>query len=204
MSRLFQVVILAGGTSRRMGTDKAWMKVDGELVLPSLCERLGAVADGPVIVVRRDATQELPPLPRDVLVVEDMVPQGGPLVGIVSGMWLDRRPFTFACACDMPYIDPALVRWMRDWRDGPDDPEAGADLLLPVLDGRDQPLHAMYGTVLPPFMMSRLDQGIRALHAWPDEHTRIRRITEEEWRPIHPSGTSFQNVNTPADLPSVH
>ena len=196
-------MILAGGRSRRMGTDKAWMKVDGELVLPSLCERLGAVADGPVIVVRRDSEQVLPALPADVIVVEDRIPDSGPLVGIASGMWVDQQPFTFACACDMPNIDPELVRWMSDWRDGPDDPETKGQIIVPEVDGQKQWLHAMYFTVLPPLMLTRVEEGERALHRWYDRDHMVV-IPEAEWRAVHPSGASFRNVNTPSDLGSVH
>lgn len=199
--RPLQAVILAGGRSRRMGSDKAWMDVGGVLVLPSLCERLMAITEGRVIVVRRDTAQEMPPLPEGVRVTEDKVPDAGPLGGLVSGMWVDLAPFTFACACDMPWIDIDLVRWMASLPPTPGEPLE--QVLLPIAEGREQPLHALYHTSLPPLLLTRIQEGARAMHGW-YEGIGVRRIHPPEWRPIHPSGASFRNLNTPADLSALH
>jgi molybdopterin-guanine dinucleotide biosynthesis protein A len=183
-----------------MGSDKAWLSIDGELVLPSLCERLLTL--GRVVVVRRDDRQVLPPLPEGVAVTQDMVPDAGPLGGLVSGMWVDRAEFTFACACDMPWIDIDLVSWMAAYPRG--DGDDFAQVLLPIAQGREQPLHALYHTSLPPLLLTKIeDEGARAMHGW-YEGVSVHRIPQEEWSLVHPSGASFNNVNTPADLPELH
>ncbi len=206
--RPLQIVILAGGRSKRFGTDKAWMELDGALVLPALCERLAAVTPsfGDVIVVRRDASQQLPALPSDVVVVEDMVPGAGPLGGLVSGMWRDTAAFTFACACDMPFVDAGLVRWMAEWRDPELEDEMRPDIIVPEADGRLQWLHALYFTMLPPLMLGAVEDGPdRSLHGWhTDLNVNVIPIPQSEWEAVHPSGRSFLNINSQADLPTLH
>ncbi len=110
-------VILAGGTSRRFGSDKAWAEWYGRPVLEHLVRALAPVCD-PVLVVARPG-QTLPALPPAAVTVRDPahVSGQGPLAGLLAALrWLDARGHgrLFLTATDMPFIDGATARTVAD------------------------------------------------------------------------------------------
>lgn len=184
-------VLLAGGRSVRMGEDKAALRFGGELLLPRLTERLQTVCEK-VVVVRR-AGQELPPLPPEIHVVEDLVPGMGPLGGLLTGLAAAPTPFVFLGACDLPLLDPDLIRWLAQH------PGRGADVLLPMRDGHAEPTHAIYGARCLGAIKQAMLSGELGMGTWLGA-LRVERIPEADWRQVHPDGRSFLNVNTPSDL----
>lgn len=114
------------------------------------------VEGGPVCVVRA-AGQALPEL--DAIVVDDPVAYGGPLAALREGLaaLAGRAEVAFACGVDTPLLVPALVRVVcASLRDGD-------DAVVPVIDGRRQPLLAVYRTTLAPELGQLLDRGARGL-----------------------------------------
>jgi molybdopterin-guanine dinucleotide biosynthesis protein A len=174
-----------------MGEDKAALHFGGELLLPRLTERLQTVCEK-VVVVRR-AGQELPPLPPDIHVVEDLVPGMGPLGGLLTGLAAAPTPFVFLGACDLPLLDPDLIRWLAQH------PGRGADVLLPMRDGHAEPTHAVYGARCLGAIKQAMLSGELGMGTWLGA-LRVERIPEADWRQVHPDGRSFLNVNTPSDL----
>src|SRR5688572_24971797 len=150
-------IILAGGRSTRMGRPKDSLPFAGTTLLARTCATLAACA-APVVVVARDAAQELPPLPDDVVRTHDAVADRGPLLGLAAGLrWLATTggfgpdDAAFASACDHPFLTPAAVRAI-----------AGAlgdhDVVMPHAAGFLQPLCAVYRVrVLP-----AVDELVRA------------------------------------------
>src|SRR5690348_11772709 len=110
-------IILAGGRSRRMGEDKALLRLASGG--PTLVERVVmaavAVADD-VVIVAEDAGR-LPAMP--VRTVPDAIAGAGPLAGLVAGFESARYPDILALACDLPYLSVPLLQWMtglpRTW-----------------------------------------------------------------------------------------
>lgn len=106
-------VILAGGASRRFGSDKAWATWGERPVLEHLARSL-AVACDPVLVVSRPG-QDLPALPPSVVRLQDPAHLAGegPLAGLLAALrWLDARGHArlFLTATDMPRVDFAVAR----------------------------------------------------------------------------------------------
>ncbi len=103
-------IILCGGESSRMGRPKAWLPVGDELLLQRVVRVVGE-AVGPVVVVAADG-QAVPPLPGNVEVVRDAVPNRGPLEGLLAGLnALDGRvDAVYLSACDMPFLKLGFVR----------------------------------------------------------------------------------------------
>ena len=192
--RQISAVLLAGGWSKRMGSDKASLRFGGKLLLPALAERLLEPSRGRVIVVAR-RWQELPPLPPEARVVRDLLPQRAALGGLYTGLALSETPHVFLAACDMPLLDPALVRWMRDL---PGD----ADVLLPERAGRAEPLHAVYGQRCLGAIKAAILSGELRMDGWHGA-VRVERVAEERWRAVDPDGRSFRNANTPQELEEI-
>jgi molybdopterin-guanine dinucleotide biosynthesis protein A len=147
MSTRAAAIVLAGGGSTRMGTDKASLDWHGTTLLRRAVGIAHRAVDGPVIVVRA-AGQRLPLLPDGVELAQDARPDRGPLEGLAAGLDTlgDRAEVAYLTAVDAPFLHPALVRRVLELL-GPDH-----DVALPHAHGYSQPLAAAYraATVAPP------------------------------------------------------
>ncbi|MCX7806281.1 MAG: molybdenum cofactor guanylyltransferase, partial [Planctomycetota bacterium] len=132
--------ILAGGRGSRMGADKALLRIGGRTLIERAAGAMAEVfGDRLLIVTDRPDRFAGMALPR---VATDLVPGAGPLGGLLTALREVGDAPVFAVACDMPGLDPAVMRAQLDlWRDGE------ADALVPVAAGRPQPLHAIYSRV---------------------------------------------------------
>jgi len=144
------VVVLAGGTSRRFGSDKLAAPLGDTTVLDVL---VGSLPPGwPVLVVgpRR-------PLVREVGWVREDPPGGGPLAGVAAALAVLRSAVVAVVAGDMPYAGPAVATLVSTLLTAP--PEVGAVIAVDGT-GVPNPLLAAYRTaeafaVLPPSAAGR-------------------------------------------------
>jgi molybdopterin-guanine dinucleotide biosynthesis protein A len=147
MSARAAAIVLAGGGSTRMGTDKAALDWHGTSLLRRAVGIALRAVDGPVIVVRAPG-QPLPLLPDGVELAQDARPDRGPLEGLAAGINCvgHRAEAAYLTAVDAPFLHPALVRRVVELL-GPDD-----DVAIPRAHGYAQPLAAAYrtATVAPP------------------------------------------------------
>jgi molybdopterin-guanine dinucleotide biosynthesis protein A len=143
-------VVLAGGASRRMGTDKALLVVDGETLLDRAIRILDAAGATTVVVASGPGARRYDVAP--ALVPDPAGHEGdGPLAGLAAAFAHLAAAATTAptrvvlvLAVDLPDADPALLRRLADLvRNGPPEAEAGAAVALDPT-GRPQPLHAAY------------------------------------------------------------
>jgi molybdenum cofactor guanylyltransferase len=181
-------VVLAGGRSTRMGTPKAMIDWHGVPLLARLCERLRRVAS-PVVLVRA-AGQQLPELPPWVERVCDEQPGRGPLEGMRVGLRAvgDRAPAAFVASADLPFLHPAFVADLAG-RLG------GHDAAVPIADGHQQLLTAVYRTAVLPRIETLLASGEGRVGSLLDEIDVLRLPAAEL---THPE--SVRNVNTPEQL----
>ncbi len=184
-------VVLAGGASRRMGRDKRALPWDQDAagqartLLQSIVSRVHAFSSD-VIVVANDELDATP-----ARVVPDAFPDSGSLGGIYSGLAAAAQDAAFVCAADMPFLNPELAVRLID-RLG------GSDAVVPVVDGRPEPLHAVYRRTLLDPMRERI--GTRQLKISPlFDAANVTWIEEAELRTIDPELASFRNINTPAE-----
>jgi len=179
--------VLTGGTSRRMGADKALLVVAGTTLLARTLAALCAVSDDVTIIGARPAYARF-----GVPVVADDFPSGGPLGGLATALRVARHEQTLVVACDMPLLSVALLRAMaaepRDY-----------DALVPLLSGRPQPLHAVYARSCLPAIGARLEAGSLSVVEMLDD-LRVRWLDDEWLRRFDPLLRSTHNANTPAQL----
>jgi molybdenum cofactor guanylyltransferase len=190
-------VVLAGGRSRRFGSDKLAASVEGRPVLDRAIEAVAAVADEVVVVVAPGDDRPLPPGSRRV---EDPAPFEGPLVGLAAGLGAEPRdPTTTADVAlvvggDMPALRPAVLRLLiAVVREG----AAGA-VLHDGTTGR--PLPAAYRLETAAAATRRLlDTGERRLRALPHALDATV-IAVGDWRRLDPDAATLLDVDSPADL----
>lgn len=183
-------VLLAGGKSRRMGEDKRYLVVGEQTLLERGLGVLRSIFQEVLVVIAQDS----PPLGVDARVVRDLVPDCGSLGGLYTGLTQATTPYIFVVACDMPFLDQAVIAQFTSRR-------ATADIVMAKLAARLHPMHALYGKGCLPV----LEQMIRARQLMIQEMVshaslRVQYVTEADLLTIDPSWHSFQNVNTPADL----
>jgi len=191
-------VVLAGGRSSRMGQSKALLDWHGLTAVAHAVEVVReGVAGGSVCVVR-SLGQELPAL--DAIVVDDAVAHRGPLGGLHAGLaaLAGQLEVVFACGVDTPLLAPAFVRRVcGSLRDGD-------DAVVPVIDGRAQPLLAAYLTAIAPQLQALLDRGALGLKDISGACI-VRRLSEQELladaglAAADPRLRSAANANTPEE-----
>jgi molybdopterin-guanine dinucleotide biosynthesis protein A len=182
-------IVLAGGRSERMGQDKALLRHDGLTLLETVVSTLRPFACEIVIVADRAEKYALP----GCRTVGDDYQQTGPLGGIVTGLRTLGAGSHLVVACDMPSLQPAVLRLLRDVA-GPE-----WDAVVPEIGGRLEPLCALYTDTALPALEHFLADGGRALHrALGTIRTRV--VPEAELRRHDPTLLTFTNLNTPDDL----
>lgn len=185
-------VVLAGGQSRRLGRDKAVEPIGGQPLIRRVIERLQPLSEEIVVVVADQARGDALPLDRQHRVVLDRYPDTGSLGGIFSGLEAAQSPWIIAVACDMPFLNISLLRHLMSLREN-------ADAVVPVVDGRPEPTHALYAKSCLPFIAPRLVAGDLKISGFYDE-VRVSYVPDTVVATLDPGYLSFFNVNTPQDL----
>lgn len=183
-------IVLAGGQSRRMGTDKAWLDWNGRPLLARVADALRAAGCTDVLVVGGDAARVAA---LGLAHVPDGIAGQGPLQGLAAGLLAAASPLALAVACDMPSLQPQALALLGRLADG-------FDAAVPWLDpGGWEPLHAAYSVACLPAIQRCLRRGDRKMTAF-YEDVRVRRVSAAELSAADPDLRSLRNVNTPEDL----
>jgi molybdopterin-guanine dinucleotide biosynthesis protein A len=184
-------IILAGGKGLRFGRDKALEVIDGSNLLQRVVSQLSSFRSDIIIVVARRKSLPLAIYP-GLRIVTDVYPGKGALGGIYTGLAASNSQYNLVVACDMPFLNQALLRYMVQV-------SPGFDLVVPRVGKWVEPLHAVYAKDCLTPIERLLKQGetmIRALFSL----VKVRYIEEDEISRFDPKHLSFFNINTEADL----
>jgi molybdopterin-guanine dinucleotide biosynthesis protein A len=131
-------VVLAGGQSKRMGSDKAFLKLGGRAFVSIIARELMKLSDDVIVVAGKKKLQKFEEiLDREVKVVGDEPDLGGPVSGIWTGLNRVKYSTTAIVACDLPLLKSEVIEflWHRSlghsaavpiWPDGGLEPLCGA------------------------------------------------------------------------------
>jgi molybdopterin-guanine dinucleotide biosynthesis protein A len=204
-------VVLAGGESRRMGRDKAQVKLAGSSLLERVLKVVYPLFDD-VMLSRRDKkgddkkgnsllsserkSETVPFLSKlssflSVRIIEDQLPGRGPAIGLCAALGQAKHPYVFAIACDMPFISSRLVESLvSDHLD--------YDVVVPVHENRLEPLCAVYSTACLEPLSERVRQGKRGLVSFIEKSSglKVRRVKEQELGKIDPALRSFVDIDS--------
>lgn len=209
-------IVLAGGQSRRMGRDKAWLEVAGEPLLLRVLRRLAPSFD--VLILVAAPGQSLPPIDTTIsvlagqepqpkgahsfsargvsrlTVLRDEYPGKGPLAGMYTGLKACDTDYCPVVACDVPFVNAELLVFMVTLAR-----REGCEAVVPVVNDKMQPLHGVYSKGLWPAMGEALTGRSLALHSFLDGK-RVRYVTDKELVSFDPQLLFELNINTPEDL----
>jgi molybdopterin-guanine dinucleotide biosynthesis protein A len=180
-------IVLCGGASRRMGSDKALLQIDGVPMAQRVAEALLGCGLSAVMAVGGDG----PALTRSGLrFVADRWPGAGPLGGIVSALESTEAPVVVVAACDL--VHPSAGSFGRLVASLVADERA--DVAVPLLDGRRQfDQLAIRRARAHPHLRSAFDGGVRSIHGG------LNGLAVHEVAGLAPA--TLQDADTPSDLP---
>lgn len=183
------IAILAGGKSRRMGRDKAFVELAGT---PMIQWVITAVAQCPgVAFIISNEPEKFTSF--GLPVYPDVIPGMGPLSGLHTAFAVTGADRVMIAPCDLPLVSADVIQLILNYPDG------GAEAVIPLVDGREQGLLAVYARS----GIERYAGRIATASIMFDEFRRgVRRIfiTEDELRVADLDLRSFLNVNAPEDI----
>ncbi|HEX6822991.1 MAG TPA: molybdenum cofactor guanylyltransferase [Candidatus Sulfotelmatobacter sp.] len=187
-SRDLTAFILAGGNSTRMGTDKAFVMLDGRSLLARALDVCRTLTSEARIVGDR---KKFAPFAD---VVEDVFAGCGPLAGIHAALRASGTDLNLVLAVDLPFVSPALLHFlMGQARQG------GAVVTLPRAGKGWQPLCAVYRRAFADVAETALRAGRYKIDALFDQ-VLVRPVEEMDLRTAGFSPEVFRNLNTPEQL----
>lgn len=190
------LLILAGGRSSRMGSDKPGLPFPNADD-PSLIRRVAAgvaeVAGPPTIAGLHDYGTGWP-------VFGDEAGLSGPVAGLIPGLAANASALVLVLAADLPFPSASLAQGLAEIAQHDQDAQA----IIPVREGGLEPLFGIYHRDATADLRAMARQLDRAGRGPSLRRTvagvRLRRVTESEWRVWDPGGISFLNCNTPHEL----
>lgn len=181
-------IVLAGGQSSRLGMDKSFVNVNGQSLIEQIVAKLVRLSDDVIIVANSPEKYDH----LEVRVVGDIYPGKGALGGIYSGLRAAANTHSLVVACDMPFLDLNLLRYMILLA-------RGHDVVIPRVGGLPEPLHAIYSkSCLEPIDRLLARGGLKIIDFFPE--VRVRYVEEDEVDIFDPQHLSFFNVNVPGDV----
>ncbi len=184
-------VILAGGKNRRIGTNKAFLVVNGSRIIDRTVGIFKDIFEEVIIV----ANDPLAYLDQNVTIVTDILPDKGALGGLYTGLFFAPHNRAFVCACDMPFIAKKFIEYMISQGDC-------YDIVTPDAGDGWQPLHAVYDKKCLPAIKNLLDQDKLKIAGF-YKSGRTLTIRDDITDTFDPEKKMFLNVNTYDDLQTI-
>jgi FdhD protein len=185
-------VILAGGASSRMGRNKALLDVDGIPIITRIYRTLVSLFHEVIVVTNSPLDYDFLPCRK----VPDLYPGCGSIAGLHSGLAHSGTPHAFVTACDLPFLDPDIIRYLCEIRTG----DYGA--VVPLSKGGREPLHAVYTSACKDIFEDAIQQGERKILDVLDR-INIREVPYDELQSAGGQRSSFLNVNTPEEYEGI-
>lgn len=182
-------IILAGGKNSRMGTNKAFLEIDGNRLIDKIMDIYRRLFNE-IIIVTNDPVSYIEF--SDASIVTDIYKNKGPLGGIFTGLFYAKNPGIFVSACDLPYLNPDFILYLAR-------PAENHDVVAPVTAEGYQPLCAFYSRNCLPVIKRQLERDKLKVAGFFND-VRVKTVTSDEIRRFDPDGLLFWNLNTPADF----
>ena len=182
------VIILAGGKSSRLGRDKALEKIGGQYLIERVIDSLSQLRDDIIIVTA--TPNQLSDL--NVEKVLDTYPRTGAKVGLCTGINASLSFYSLVVACDLPLLNIDLLGYLLD-------SASGFDAVIPRIDDKIEPLHAVYSKNCIPILDEHISKGKLKISDLFNE-INVRYVEVDEIERYDPQHLSLFNINSEANL----
>lgn len=181
--------ILVGGLSSRFGRDKILLTIEGKSLILRLYQMLQPLV-GEILAVGHHR-EEFDAM--GLRVVEDLLPDTGPLGGIYTALMSATTPYVFVIAADMPFITASLIRKIAQSR-------SDAEAVIPRGPRGLEPLCAVYSRTCGDHIRTSLSHGNRRIVTALEGFS----VLTPEIQADKGERDPFFNINYPEDLEKLH
>ncbi len=133
-------IILAGGKNSRIGTNKAFLKIEEKMIIEIIIENFKTIFDE-IIIVTGSANEYIsalqPKIVKKIKFIKDIFPDKGSLGGLYSGLINSKNKNSFVVGCDMPFLNIKLIQYMITLKNS-------FDIIVPKIKNNYESLHAIY------------------------------------------------------------
>lgn len=189
MKEFGSAVILAGGSSSRMGFDKQMLKMNDKRIFYHLVELLRTRFEEILVASRTPELYDT----GAVRVIQDIYRDMGPLGGIHSALVNAKSRAVFTIACDMPFLEIPYVDYMISLLAGQD-----YDACVTCRQGHIEPFHAFYCRSALPVLEDDLSKGKGSIYYFTRKINTLV-IPEKIAASFLPGWRAFTNLNTRAE-----
>ena len=183
------VAIIAGGMSRRFGSDKTLAPLFGKPLIAWVAEGAALVTDDVLVISKNSGKYAFL---ENVRQAEDLYDVQCPLAGLLSAFHYGRYDTVFMISADMPAFPFAALDMMYQAM-------GKADAVLPYIGEKYFPTAALYHRrTLEVFTTMLKKEDYKLVNALHVLNTVI--LDKEAFVPYDTDGCAFINTNTPADL----
>jgi molybdopterin-guanine dinucleotide biosynthesis protein A len=184
-------IILAGGKSKRLGRNKINEVIGGITLINRVINVLSAFNGEIILVTAEDSSlPETFTYPK-ISKVQDLYPGKGMIGGIITGLSASKNFYNLVVASDMPFLNPALIRYMIS-------NAKGNDLVAYKNQNELEPLHAIYSKNCLPILEEIMLKDRRIFELL--GQVKVRYLSSAEINQYDTKKISFFNVNTESDL----
>jgi molybdopterin-guanine dinucleotide biosynthesis protein A len=180
-------VILAGGKSRRMGRDKAFLPFGKGILIERVIEVILQVTEDVILITNTPEPYQRFGLP----MFSDIIPEAGSLGGIYTGLVSATTSYSLCLACDMPFVKSEFLRFLCETA-------AEAEVVIPRNAEDFQPLCAVYSQACREPIRQKIEAGRLKITGFFDQ-VRVRVIEGEVLTRYDPHDVMFFNANTPEE-----
>jgi molybdopterin-guanine dinucleotide biosynthesis protein A len=179
-------VILAGGKSSRMGTDKGVLELNGKKIIEHIISSIQPVVDEIIIISNNNNYDYL-----GLKVYSDIIKECGPLAGIHTALSYSSTEKNLVVSCDIPFINSDLLSYLVN--------NAGrCEVAIPVHNGNTEPLCAVYSKKCTDRFEELISKNELKMHNVFHHFITKEIFISEKQSFYHPK--LFVNINTPAEL----
>lgn len=185
----FSIAILAGGMSRRFGSDKSFAYIGDKTFLERIVEISEKLTDDIIIVSK--SSEKFSTL-KTIRLVEDILPIQTPLVGILTALCNTKYDNLFVWSVDSPLTKPEIIKIIVDEM-------SNTNAAIPEIYGKIHPLIASYERSIMEKLKAFLQEGGLKVTDFLSKIS-VTYVKEDKFLHIDPDMSSFCNFNTQKDL----
>lgn len=179
-------ILLAGGKSSRMGTDKGLIELNGASFMARIIRAVEPFVNK-IVIVSNDPNYDVFNLKR----VSDIIPDAGPLAGIFSGLFYSESEVNLVLSCDVPLINETVLKTLIDGYD------PKMDVIQLQSQGKTMPLIALYKKHCMHACLESLKKGERRLTQVVEQMKTKTIILDSSLEPL------VRNINTVNELKEI-
>lgn len=178
-------IVLSGGKSSRMGTNKSLLRLDGKEVIMHIVEELQTCTDDIFIITNDPPIYEFIGRP----MVSDRYENKGPLAGLETALYHIKADVYMVAACDMPFISCQVYDYLVQQIEG-------YDAVVPIYEGQAHPLAGVYKRTVLSSIQQQLEKNVLRMNSF-FKHIDIKYVTHFDSIHDHTLKKHFFNMNHP-------